>query len=103
MFDYLRERVSLLLSRSWPMAEGRISAVYVDTYSRGSLFIAYEFSVGEDKAQYTGTCPQPWWFGGAGVINTDAMVGQTVTVRYRKDDPSVSTLDHEFWSGLEGI
>jgi hypothetical protein len=102
MFDVLYENISRMFSLRWPTAEASITGVYVDPIQQGQIEVAYEFSIGSD-GPYTGQSSPPFWFGGAGVVNADKMVGQSVTIRYRRSDPSVSTLDRGFWQGLEGL
>jgi hypothetical protein len=102
MFDELYENISRMFSRGWPTSDGLITGVYVEPIQRGQIEVAYEFSVGSD-GPYTGQSSPPFWFGGTSVVNADAMVGQAVTVRYRRSDPSVNTLDRGFWQGLEGL
>ena len=101
MFDVLRERLSLTLSRYWPTAEGKITRIYLDP-TQGDFQVTYEFSL-ENDGPYTGQCYPPFWFGGTAVVNTESLVGNTVLVRYRRSDPSVNTLDRGFWQDLEGI
>lgn len=86
MFKDLYDRISLLFSKNWPTAEGKITGVYPNPGGRGAQgMVVYEFSVGDD-GPYTGEAP---WFGN--VICT----GGPVTVRYRTDDPSVNTIDDD--------
>jgi len=88
MFDELFDYISLWFSWRWPKADGVITAVYLNPVRDGpQARVAYEFSVGGD-APYTGESP---WFGDTVFLN--GLVGQAVTVRYRKSDPSVNKLD----------
>jgi hypothetical protein len=90
MFDELYDYISLWFSWRWPKADGVITAAYLnlDTGREGAqATVAYEFSVGGD-GPYTGESP---WFGDTVYLNS--LIGQAVTVRYRKGDPSVNKLD----------
>ena len=106
MFDDLYDLVSKLFSWRWPAAEGELTAIDVDSVSHGRygesirLAVAYKFSLGAD-GPYTG---EYFWdpFSPACVLaaKDSLKVGQSVTVRYRKDDPSVNPLDRRLWRDL---
>jgi hypothetical protein len=88
MLGDLYNTVSLFFSQRWPRAEGVITAV--DRGGDGRVMVAYEFSVDGD-GPYTG---ESAWFGST--VFVDTLVGQTITVRYRKSDPSINRLDDRF-------
>jgi Protein of unknown function (DUF3592) len=102
----LYDKVTLLFSWRWPTVEGDITSVDLDAVSAGRrgdrvrLAVAYKFCVGRD-GPYTG---EYYWDprSSANVLaaKNTLRVGQSVTVRYRPDDPSVSTLADDFWPGL---
>jgi len=88
MFSELYDK---MFSQRWPEAEGTITRAYLDPHERGGLTVAYEFSIGED-GPYTGESQC------ADVVDIDRFkIGQTVLVRYRKDDPTVNKIDPGFW------
>ena len=88
MFSELFDK---MFAQRWPEAEGTITRAYLDPNTRGGLTVAYEFSIGGD-GPYTGESY------GAGVVDIDSFkIGTTVTVRYRKDDPSVNKIDPGCW------
>ena len=102
MFSELFETISLVFSRRWPTAEGTITAVDLG-YGKGlNITVVYEFSVGDD-GPYTGETRSPSWFGGTDVLNISKQlaVGNTIMIRYRVDNPSVSKLDPSIWKDLE--
>ena len=102
MLADLYDNISLMFSRRWPTTEASITAVDL-SYGRGiRVVVVYEFSL-DDDGPYTGQSPSPWWFGGTDVtyINNKLQVGQTVTVRYRRDRPSVNKIDRSVWSDLQ--
>ncbi len=106
MFEDVYDSISKIFSSRWPNCEGEITAIDVDVVprheQRGSaeglrLAVAYKFSLGED-GPYTG---EYFWDPGSAESVLDAKeqlkVGQSATVRYRRDKPSVSTLDTQSW------
>jgi hypothetical protein len=102
MISDLYNSFSLLFFRRWPTAEGSITAVDLG-YGRGlDIVVVYEFSVGDD-GPYTGESASPSWFDGIDIrlIYNKLAVGQIVTVRYRRDCPSVNKLDPSVWKDLE--
>jgi hypothetical protein len=102
MFSDLYDWISLLFYRRWPRVEGKITAVR-SLGGSGRLFLEYRFSLGEES--YIGEAGCPAWFVGTAAINMSERfpVGQPVTVRYRKDNPSVNKLDRSVWQDLEGL
>ena len=104
MFSELRDNISLLFSWRWPTAVGAITCFYVDPGRKGfQIGVAYEFSI-ESDGPYTGESWAPFWFSGTGVIIKEQIrIGQEVTVRYKRKDPSVSRLERSFWQDLEGL
>lgn len=97
MFEDLYDKMSLLFSWRWPLAEGAVTAVDVERNREkktARLAVAYEFSVGED-GPYTG---ESFWTPAFAQERSVAAARrklrphQRVTVRYRPDDPSVNTL-----------
>jgi hypothetical protein len=89
MFRDLYDFISLAFSWRWPRTEGVVTAVHLGVAGRDGpqALVTYEFSLGDD-GPYTGESP---WFGDEVFLNS--LVGQTVVVRYRKDDPSVNRVD----------
>ncbi len=90
MFEDLRDYVSRLCFWRLVTTEGTITGVEIDRVS-GRVLIYYRFSVGDD-GPYTGVhfaegFPLP--------RVKDLNVGQTITVRYRRDDPSLNTPDRD--------
>ncbi|HWX56024.1 MAG TPA: DUF3592 domain-containing protein [Verrucomicrobiae bacterium] len=101
MFGYLYNALSFLLSRWWPVADGQITAVDIertgdrDQYVR--LSVAYKFSIGDD-GPYTGEnswIPMMAWNQVSAMrkVRRRLHLRQRVKVRYRRNDPSVNTLD----------
>jgi hypothetical protein len=105
MFEDLLDKLSLLGSRQWPVADGVITEVIIERLGREQqslrLAVAYKFSVGED-GPYTGEC---FWAPQVCQVRQVKSAGRKirtrlrVRVRYRRDDPSVNTLD----GGVAGI
>ncbi len=88
MFNDLYDSISMWFSWRWPKAEAVIIAVHENIEDKyGGPVVVYEFSLTDD-GPYTGESP---WFGNTVYINE--LVGRTITVRYRKDDPAVNRLD----------
>lgn len=100
MFSDLYDSISLLFYRRWPCVEGEITAVRM---LGGRLLVEYGFSV-EDRS-YIGEADCPSWSVGTEAIDIHEQfpVGQSVTVRYRPDNPSVNKLDRSVWQDLEGL
>ncbi len=98
----LYDRFSLLFSQHWPTVEGSITAVDIGSGRGFQIVVVYEFSVGDD-GPYTGQSSSPFWFGGRDVlyINKKLRVGQIITIRYRRDCPSVNKADIGVWKDLE--
>jgi Protein of unknown function (DUF3592) len=103
MFDDLYDSMTKLLSWRWPTCQGEVTAVDIDPLAQRRygpdirLAVAYRFSVGDD-GPYTG---ELFWeaLTSASVLaaKDNIVVGQSVTVRYRRDNPSVNTLDTRGW------
>jgi hypothetical protein len=102
MFSDLQNYISLLFYWWWPKAEGEITAVRILS-GNGKLPLEYRFSLGD--GYYTGEtgCPSRLTGAGAIDINETLCIGKLVTVRYRRDDPSVNKLDRGVWQNLEGL
>jgi hypothetical protein len=102
MFSDLFDYISLLFYWQWPSAEGEITAARIMAGSR-QLRLEYRFSLGD--GYYTGECGCPSWYAGSGAININEAfrIGQPVTVRYRRDNPSINKLDRSVWQALEGL
>jgi hypothetical protein len=97
MFSDLRDYISTLFYWRWPSVQGEITAVRILGGS-GQVLLEYRFSLGD--GYYTGEAGCP-----AGAINMNEMfrVGEPVTVRYRRDNPSVNKLDRSVWQDLEAL
>lgn len=90
MFEDLRDYLSKLCFWRLPTTEGTITGIERDP-GGGRILIHYRFFVGDD-GPFTGVhvaegLPLP------GV--KDLNVGQKITVRYRRDDPSVNMPDRD--------
>jgi hypothetical protein len=99
MFEDLYDRISMLWSPLWPVADGVVTEVISERLGRererARLAVAYEFSVGSD-GPYTGECFwTPAFFPLRRVSSARRKLHKRVRVRvrYRPDDPSVNTLD----------
>jgi hypothetical protein len=99
MFEELFDKISLIWSPFWPVADGTVTEVISERVGRdrdrARLAVAYEFSVGDD-GPYTGECfwtPATCELKRVAAARRKVRAGQKVTVRYRRDDPSVNTLD----------
>jgi len=109
MFADLYDAVSLIFSSRWPRVDGVITAVDVERISHGKnadswrLAVAYQFCIGDD-GPYTG---ESFWNPHYGSKRTviaairKMRTRQPVTIRYRKDDPSVNRLDRAVWARLK--
>ncbi|MFZ0296250.1 MAG: DUF3592 domain-containing protein [Candidatus Sulfotelmatobacter sp.] len=102
MFSDLYDDISLLFYRRWPSVEGEITAVRI-LGSTARLLVEYSFSV--EDTSYIGEAGRPSWSVGTAPIDIRERfpVGQSVTVRYRPDNPSVNKLDRSVWEDLEGL
>ena len=102
MFSDLRDSISLLFYWQWPRAEGEITAVHIVSGS-GKFLLDYRFSLGDGS--YAGEAGCPVWHAGTGAINIQDRfpIGHAVTVRYRRDNPSINKLDRSVWEDLEGL
>jgi len=107
MFDDFYDAISMLWSWGWPTSVGEVTAVDIERIKHGRggdtlrLAIAYKFSTGDDRP-YTGeSFGEPSLCRNRRVIAARHIVRlrQTVTVRYRRDDPSVNRLDRRVWKG----
>ena len=106
MFEDLYDAISMYWSARWPSIEAEVTAVDVERIERRRgetlrLAVAYKFSIGED-GPYTGVT---FWEPSNGSERVPAAknqfeLGQAVLVRYRRDDPSVNTLDRSVWADL---
>jgi len=102
MFNDLFDSISLLFYWQWPRIGGEITAVRILGGS-GRLVLEYRFSLGDGS--YIGEAGCPFWSVGVAAINVYERfpVGHAVTVRYRRDNPSVNKLDGSVWQDLEGL
>jgi hypothetical protein len=101
VFSELYDYISMMFSWRWPEAEGKVTALrFVNGLGPA---IDYRFSLGEGS--YTGEASPPPWHSDAATVDVTCFlhVGQSVRVRYRRDDPSVNTLDGSVWQDLEGL
>ena len=105
MFEDLYDGVSVIFSWRWPTVSGVITAIDVERISRSNqgeswrLAVAYEFSLGDD-GPYTGeSFWNPHYFSRRRVRAGRRKFhrGEVVTVRYRKEYPSVNRLDPQVW------
>ncbi len=106
VFEDLYDAISLLWSSQWPSVEGEVTSVDVERLERRRgeslrLAVAYKFSIGDD-GPYTG---ESFWEPSYRLERVAAArdkfhEGQTVLIRYRRDDPSVNTLDRSVWADL---
>jgi hypothetical protein len=100
MFSDLRDYISLLFSWRWPRIQGEITGVRI--LGGSGLRLDYRFSLGNEL--YTGESGCPSWFAGAAIdVGGGFRSGQPVTVRYRRDNPSVNKLDRSVWEDLQGL
>jgi hypothetical protein len=69
----------------------------------GRLLLEYRFSLGDGS--YIGEAGCPFWAVGTAAINIHERfpLGRAVTVRYRRDNPSVNKLDRSVWQDLEAL
>jgi hypothetical protein len=108
MFEDLYDGMSFFWLWRWPDVEGHVTEALVEclhantSYERCRLSVTYEFSVGND-GPYTG---ESFWdpsFSSkrrAHAARHKFHIGQTVAVRYRRDDPSINRLDRSVWRQL---
>ena len=91
MFEDLRDYFSKLCFWRLPTAEATVTRIEVDRVT-GRVLIYYQFSLGDD-GPYTGM------HFAEGELPLPAVkslnVGQAITVRYRRDDPSINTLNRD--------
>ena len=99
MPEDLYDRISMLWSRRWPVAEGKVTEVISERLGtdrkRALLAIAYEFSIGRN-GPYTGeSFWTPAFFPLRRVSSARRKLRKRAParVRYRPDDPSVNTLE----------
>jgi hypothetical protein len=87
MLEDLYDRISMLWSRRWPVAEGKVTEVISDRLGtdrkRARLAVAYEFSIGSD-GPYTG---EGFWTPAFFPLRRVS----SARVRYRPDDPQFSS------------
>lgn len=102
MFSDLYDCISLLFYRLWPSVDGEITAVRILGGS-GRLLVEYSFSL--EERSYIGEAGCPSWSVAPAAINIHERfpIGRPVTVRYRRDNPSVNKLDRSVWQDLEGL
>jgi hypothetical protein len=102
MFSDLYDYISLLFYWRWPSTEGELTAVRMLGGS-GRLRLEYRFLLGDGS--YFGEAGRPFWSVGTSAVNflERFPIGQAVTVHYRRDNPSVNTLDRSVWQDLEGL
>jgi hypothetical protein len=111
MFSDLYDYISLYFFWRWPKVDGVVTSVDLRRVpyrhqgaDRLRLVVAYEFSVGED-GPYTGETAWSPLFGEVESMNVSDRLrtGQTVAVRYRRDDPSVNKLDRSVWQDFQSL
>jgi hypothetical protein len=99
MFEDLYDSISVLWSRRWPIADGKITEVISErlgrSRDRARLAVAYEFSIGNDGPYTRESFWTPAFFPLRRVSSARKRLrkGARVTVRYRPDDPGVNKLD----------
>lgn len=99
MFEDLYDKLSTLFYFRWPTSEAKITSIEIDE-GISKLAISYGFCIGEN-GPYTGVYFWNPRFTSRMPLATDNLkVGQPVTLRYRRDDPSVNTLDRGFIDDL---
>ena len=98
MLSDLYNYVSLLFSWRWPKAEGTITSAQIQRVRELRVVIEYKFNLGAD-GPYTGESSQRFLSMELDCVDITERFrpGAPVTIRYRPDDPSVSTLDRDCW------
>src|SRR5579871_2111985 len=90
MFQDLRDSLSKLCFWRLPTAEATVTRMEVDQAS-GQILIHYRFFVGDD-GPFTGMHMAE----GMPLLGVKELnVGQAITVRYRRDNPSVNMPDRD--------
>ncbi|MFZ0806484.1 MAG: DUF3592 domain-containing protein [Candidatus Sulfotelmatobacter sp.] len=111
MFSDIYDYVSLMFYWRWPKAQGVITAVDLRRVQSSSnatetlqLVVVYKFSLGDD-GPYTGESAWSPLLDNIDLMNIGEILraGQAVTVRYRRDNPSVNRLDRSVWRDLDGL
>jgi hypothetical protein len=101
MFSDLYDSISLWFYWRWPKIDGEITAVRILGGS-GRLLLEYRFLL--EDGSYIGEAGRPWSASMAAVnVSERFPIGQPVAVRYRRDNPSVNTLDRSVWQDLEAL
>ena len=105
MFSDLYDYVSLMFYWRWPKADGVITTVDLRRVGDGQrLVVVYKFSL-QDDGPYTGESAWSPLLGNMDLMNISEILrpGQAVTIRYRRDNPSVNRLDRSVWRDLDGL
>jgi hypothetical protein len=103
MFDDLYDAITKLLSWRWPTSKGEVIAVDIEPLAQRRygpdirLAVAYRFSLGDDGPYTREFFWEPNSSANVLAAKDNLRVGQSVMVRYRRDDPSVNTLDTREW------
>ena len=90
MFEDLRDYFSKLFFWRLPTSEGKITAIQIDQVT-GRVAIYYQFWLGND-GPYTGA---DFAESDLPLAAKELGIGQLVTVRYRRNDPSINELDRD--------
>jgi len=96
MFSDLYDSISLLFSWSWPKTKAVITAVGARGVGEGyRLVVEYKFSIG-DEGPYTG---ESECLG----FNESLRTGEPITIRYRRNNPSVNKVDSSVWEDSDSL
>jgi hypothetical protein len=110
MLENLYDYFSLIFPWRWPKVNGELTAVHIRYMELSNndanslrVILEYKFSLGED-GPYTGeTSWSPLFALDVTEFQEKMKVGQAVTVRYRKDDPSVNKLDRSVFRDFAAL
>ncbi len=102
MFSDLYDYISLLLYWLWPSVEGQITAVRILGGS-GRFLVEYKFSLEMDLTSVKPVALLGLSARQLSTFNETFPIGQSMTVRYRPDNPSVNKLDRSVWQNIEGL
>lgn len=91
MFEDLRDAFSKLFFWRLPATEAKVTAVRIDP-ATGRVVIHYQFWLGDD-GPYTGV---GFAESDLPLATKNVDVGAIVSVRYRREDPSINELDRDF-------
>ena len=90
MFEDLRDYFAKLFIWRLPTTEVTITDIRIDQVT-GRIAIYYQFSLGQD-GPYTGVGSAE---GELPLLTKKLDVGRPITVRYRREDPSINELDRD--------